>query len=122
MEVLVYQLGDVTTLYGHERWARGSSEVYVSEDLGGLLTFSTWHPADRLHRAISINCFGAHACLNGGQVGGRNNDCDDRLTSVQTLIDRVSFVKRKFPLGDLHHAIMSGIKQVIMGDPTMQLD
>ena len=67
MELLVYQLGDVTTLYGHERWARGSSEVYVSENIGGLLTFTTWDPADRLHRPISINRFGAHTGLNEGR-------------------------------------------------------
>ena len=66
------------------------------------LTFTAWHPADRLHRAISVDSFGAHAFLNARNVGGRNEECDVGLTSVQTLIERVSLVRTRFPLGDLH--------------------
>jgi len=54
-----------------------------------------------VYRAISINGFTTHACLNAGEVGGRDDESNVRLTSVHTLIDRVSFVKTKFPLGDL---------------------
>jgi hypothetical protein len=66
------------------------------------LTFTTWHPADGMHRAISVDSFATHAFLEAGKVGGRNEECIIGLTSVQTLIERVSFVKTRFPLGDLH--------------------
>ena len=66
------------------------------------LTFTAWHPADGLHRAVSVDSFATHALLDAGKVRGRNEECDVRLTSVQTLTERVSFVKTRFPLGDLH--------------------
>lgn len=66
------------------------------------LTFTTWHPADGPHRAISFNSFATHAFLDAGKVGGRNEERIVGLTSVQTLIERVSFVKTRLPLGDLH--------------------
>lgn len=73
-EELDYQLGDVTALHGHERWDTRQLEKCSDEDIGGLLTFTSRHPADRVHRAISINGFTTHACLNAGEVGGRDEE------------------------------------------------
>jgi len=37
-----------------------------------------------------------------GVFGGDKEGCNVGLTSVQTLIERVSFVRTRFPLGDLY--------------------